>query len=196
MGNTILIAVSIIVFFAGFGVASVVYYNPSNAPLLGHGMTGLMTSSETMNQMLNNPNQMNQLQQTMMNDPHVMDSWMDTILNEPKMRQQIINKMSQEGIEEFQESGELTTLLEKTDLRVKLLKEMEVHNQNLASLVPHYTDDPNLNEMMTEKMIEHNYLMNQLLDQETMEYELEESIKKHMEEHQELAELIASLNQN
>lgn len=48
MGNTILIAVSIMVFFAGFGVGSVVFYNQSSTPLLGHGMTGLMTSSQMM----------------------------------------------------------------------------------------------------------------------------------------------------
>ncbi|NIS94797.1 MAG: hypothetical protein GTN97_02540 [Nitrosopumilaceae archaeon] len=79
MGNTILIAVSIIVFFAGFGVASVVYYNPANPPLLGHGMTDIMTNPETMNQIMHNP--------------QVMNQWIDSMMNNPELRQQMINSM-------------------------------------------------------------------------------------------------------
>ena len=175
------------VFFAGIGIGYVIL--PSSTP------TAPMMTPQQMQQMMNNPDQMFQWHNAMMNDPQVMDSWMDTILSKPKLRQQMIDKMSQETTEEFQESEE-STLLEKQDLRVMLLKQMEIHNQNLANLAPFYTDDSNLNDMMTEKMVEHNHLMNQLLNQETIRFELDESIKKHMEEHQELAEQIASFNQN
>jgi hypothetical protein len=174
------------VFFAGIGIGYVIF--PSGTP------TAPMMNPQQMQQMMNEPDQMFQWHHAMMNDPQVMDSWMDTIVNEPKLRQQMVNKMSQETMEEFQESDESTSLLEKQDLRVMLLKQMEVHNQDLANLAPFYTDDPNLNEMMTEKMVEHNHLMNQLLNQETIGSELDASIKKHMEEHQELAEQIASFN--
>jgi hypothetical protein len=160
----------VVVFFAGIGIGYVIFpSSTSTAPMM--------------------------TPQQMMNDPQIMDSWMDTIVSEPKLRQQIVNKMSQETTKEFQESEE-SPLLEKQDLRVMLLKQMEVHNQDLANLAPFYTDDPNLNEMMNEKMIEHNHLMNQLLNQETMGPELDESIKKHMEEHQQMAEQISSLSQN
>lgn len=175
------------VFFAGIGIGYAVF--PSSTPT-----TSMMTPQQ-MQQTMNDQDQMFQWHNAMMNDPQVMDSWMDTILSEPELRQQMINKMSQETTEEFQESEE-STLLEKQDLRVMLLKQMEEHNQDLGNLAPFYTDDPNLNEMMTEKMVEHNHLMNQLLNQETIGSELDESIKKHMEEHQELAEQIASFNQN
>jgi cell division FtsZ-interacting protein ZapD len=189
MALGIWIVVVIGVFFAGAGISYVII--PSGTPDVP-----VMMTPQQMQQMMDEPSQMIQWHQTMMNDPQAMNIWMDVILNEPKLRQQLLNKMNQEGMKEFQESGELNSLLEKTDLRVKLLKQMESHNQNLINLVPHYTDDPNLNEMMTEKMIEHNYLMNQLLGQENIGPDSEESIKEHMQEHQELAEMIASLNQN
>jgi hypothetical protein len=189
VNQAIWIGLVIGVFFAGLGIGYAVF--PSSAPV-----SPMMMTSQQMQQMMNDPNQMTQWHQTMMNDPQVMDRWMDTIMTDPKTRQHMFIKINQEMTEEFQEMDELTSLLEKPDLRGKLLKQMETHNQNLASLVPFYTDDPKVNEMMTEKMIEHNYLMNQLLSQETIESELEDSIKKHIEEHQEIAELIASLNQN
>jgi hypothetical protein len=160
----------VVVFFAGIGIGYVIF--PSSTPT-----APMMTP------------------QQMMNDPQVMDSWMDTISNKPELRQQMISKLNQETMEELQELEE-STLLEKQDLRAILLNQMETHNQNLANLAPIYTDDPNLNEMMTEKMIEHNQLMNQLLNQEIIGVELDESIKKHVEEHQLLAEQITSLNQN
>jgi hypothetical protein len=160
----------VVVFFAGIGIGYVIF--PSSTPT-----APMMTP------------------QQMMNDPQVMDSWMDTISNKPELRQQMISKLNQETMEELQELEE-STLLEKQDLRAILLNQMETHNQNLANLAPIYTDDPNLNEMMTEKMIEHNQLMNQLLNQEIIGVELDESIKKHAEEHQLLAEQITSLNQN
>ena len=160
------------VFFAGIGIGYAIL--PSSTPT-----APMMT-----------PQQMQQA----MNDPPTMDSWMDAILDEPELKQKMINKMSQETTEGFQKSEELTSQLEKQDLRVMLLKQMEEHNQNLANLAPFYTDDPNLNEMMNEKMVEHNHLMNQLLNQKTIGSELDVSIKKHMEEHQELAEQIASFN--
>jgi len=176
------------VFFAGIGIGYAVF--PSSIP------TNSMMSPQQMKQMINYPDQMFQWHHAMMNDSQVIDIWMDTILSEPKLRQQMINKISQETTEELQELEELTSQQEKNGLRVELLKQMEVQNQDLASLAPFYTDDPNLNDMMTEKMVEHNHLMNQLLNQVTIVSELDESIKKHMEEHQQLAEQIASFNQN
>lgn len=175
------------VFFAGIGIGYTLLPSTQTVPM--------MMAPQQMQQMMNDPNQMTQWHQTMMNDSQVMDSWMDAIFNEPKLRQQMINRMNQEGIGESQKLDELA-LLEKQDLRVALLKQMEVHNQKMASLVPYYSDDPNLNDMMTEKMVEHNYLMNKLLDQKTIVSELEESIKTHMEDHQDLAELIVSQNQD
>ena len=174
------------VFFVGIGIGYAII--PSTPDV------SMIIDPQQMQQMMNDPNQMTQWHQIMMNDPQVMDSWMNVILNEPKTRQQMINKMSQEGIE-FQELEELPVMLKKQDLRENLLKQMKVHDQNMISLVPYYSEDSNLNEMMTEKMAEHNYLMNQLLNQETMVSELEESIKIHVEEHQQLAELIAGINQ-
>ncbi len=76
MGNIVLIAVSIIVFFAGFGVASVVYYNPANPPILGHGMTDMRTNPEIMNQMMDDPQLREQMIDTMMQNPQFMNNLM------------------------------------------------------------------------------------------------------------------------
>jgi heme/copper-type cytochrome/quinol oxidase subunit 2 len=99
MGNTILIAVSIIVFFAGFGVGSVVFYNQSNAPLLGHGMSGLMTSPQTMNQWMNSMMDDSQMQQQMigmmMNNPQMMQSMMN---NQDMMNSMMGGQMMRSGM--------------------------------------------------------------------------------------------------
>ena len=179
----ILIGIVMGVFFVGIGVGYALLPSTQTVPMM-------MASQH----MMNDPNQMIQWHQTMMNNPQLMDSWMDGVFNEPKLRQQMINRINQEEMEESPKLDELA-LLEKQDLRVALLKQMEVHNQKMASIVPYYSDDPNLDDMMTEKMVEHNYLMNELLDQKTTVSELEESIEIHAEEHRQLAELIASQNQ-
>jgi hypothetical protein len=188
MVNYGIVIIVVGVFFAGIGIGYAIF--PSSTPI-----TPMMTPQQ-MQQMMNDPDQMFQWHHAMINDPQVMDSWMDTIVNKPELRQKMIDKMDEEAIEEFQELDESTSLLEKKDFRAMLLKQMEEHNQNLANFAPFYSDDPNLTEIMNEKMVEHNQLMNQLLNQETIESELEESIQKHVEDHQELAEQIASFNQN
>ena len=168
-----ILIVIVIVFVAGLGIG---YAIPPSNPLTSPVMT-----PQT---------------QLMMDDPQMMDRLMDTISNDQELRQQMISKMNLKTMEGQQKSQELTSDIEKQDLRMILLDQMDTHNQKLANLAPFYTDDPNLNEMMTEKMVEHNHLMNQLLNQETIGIELSESITKHVEEHQQLAEQIASLSQN
>ncbi|HUT05286.1 MAG TPA: hypothetical protein VMW74_01160 [Nitrosopumilaceae archaeon] len=76
MDKTILVAVSIIVFFAGFGVGSVVFYNQPNMPILGHGMTGPMYSPQVMNQMMDDPQLRQQMIDTMMENPQFMNNLM------------------------------------------------------------------------------------------------------------------------
>ena len=76
MDRTILVAVAIIVFFAGFGVGSIVFYNQPNVPILGHGMTGFMASPETMNQMMQDPDFRNEWANWMVQDTEHMDKMM------------------------------------------------------------------------------------------------------------------------
>jgi hypothetical protein len=74
MDKTMVIAVAIIVFFAGFGVGSVVFYNQPNMPILGHGMAGSMYSPEIMNQMMDDPQIRQQMIDSMIQNPQFMNN--------------------------------------------------------------------------------------------------------------------------
>lgn len=69
----VLIGIIVAVFFVGFGVGSVVFYNQQNMPILGHGMTSTY-SPQTMNQMISNPETRQQMIDTMMQNPQFMNS--------------------------------------------------------------------------------------------------------------------------
>lgn len=125
--NVILIAVSVIVFFAGFGIASVVYYNPSNAPLLGHGMTGLITSPETMNQI--------------MNDPQAMNLWMITMMNNPQQRQQMMNQMMED--QEF---------MQEMIMNMKDFDQMQMMEDVMTDMTQRMQTDPELEQAMMEHL--------------------------------------------
>lgn len=68
----VLIAIIVAVFFVGFGVGSVVFYNQPNMPILGHGMTSPY-NPQLMNQMIDNPDTREQMIDTMMQNPQFMN---------------------------------------------------------------------------------------------------------------------------
>ncbi len=72
----VLFAIIVAVFFVGFGVGSVVFYNQLNIPILGHGMTGPMYSPQVMNQMMDDPQLRQQMIDTMMENPQFMNNLM------------------------------------------------------------------------------------------------------------------------
>ncbi|HJJ23315.1 MAG TPA: plastocyanin/azurin family copper-binding protein [Nitrosopumilus sp.] len=127
--NTILILVSIMVFFAGFGVASVVYYNPSNAPLLGHGMTGLMTSPEDMNQMMEDPNFRNQWMNFMIQDTEHMKQWMQ---DDPQHVSLMIEKMK---VDHDFMMGMTMMMLEDPGLRLQMIGHMTENPEAMQQMM-------------------------------------------------------------
>jgi len=81
----ILIGIIVGVFFAGLGLGYAVLQ--SNVPV-----TPMMTQQQ-MQQMMNDPNTMNQWHQTMMKNPQMMNQWMSTMINDPQFMQQMHNSM-------------------------------------------------------------------------------------------------------
>jgi len=102
----ILIWIAVGVFFAGVGIGYAVLQ--STTPTMP-----MMMNQQQMQQMMNDPQQMNQWMNTMMNDPQViqqmhdsmmnnpqhmnqmMGLMMNTIMNDPDMQQQMMNMMMQ-----------------------------------------------------------------------------------------------------
>lgn len=80
----ILIGIAVGVFFAGLGIGYSIVQSTS---------TPMMMTSQQMQQMMNDPNTMNQWHQTMMNNPDAMNQWMGTMMNDPQMQQQMMTHM-------------------------------------------------------------------------------------------------------
>ena len=100
----ILIGIAVGVFFAGIGIGYAALQSTTPA-------TPMMMNPQQMQQMMNDPQQMNQWMNTMMNDPQTMQqmhdmmmsnpqhmnqmmgSMMTTMMNDPEMQQQMMNHM-------------------------------------------------------------------------------------------------------
>ena len=85
VSQPILIGVIAGVFFAGLGIGYAVLQ--SAQPNYSN-----MTPQQ-MQQMMNNPQMMNQWHQTMMNDPQAMNNWMNTMTNNPNIMNQWMGNM-------------------------------------------------------------------------------------------------------
>ncbi|CAD6517712.1 conserved hypothetical protein [metagenome] len=85
VSQPILIGIIAGVFFAGLGIGYAVLQ--SAQPNYSN-----MTPQQ-MQQMMNNPQMMNQWHQTMMNDPQTMNNWMNTMTNNPNMMNQWMGNM-------------------------------------------------------------------------------------------------------
>jgi len=152
MGNTILILVSIIVFFAGFGVASVVYYNSSNAPLLGHGMTGFMTSPETIKQMMHDPDFRNDWANLMIQDTEHMNQMM----KDPNFRNEWMNFM-------IQDTEHMNQWMQEDPQHVSLMIEkMKVNHDFMMGMAVPMIQDPGLRLQLLGHMTESPEVMAQM----------------------------------
>ncbi len=181
MGNTILIAVSIIVFFAGFGVASVVYYNPSNAPLLGHGMTGLMTSPEDMNQMMNDPNFRNQWMNFMITDTEHMKQWMQ---DDPQHVSLMIEKMK---VDHNFMMGMTMLMLEDPKLRLQMIGHMTENPEAMQMMMNMTNSDMIMATMHDSDQIQMmEDMMDDMMERMKTDPELKQAMMEHMERMQQM----------
>lgn len=85
VNQSIVIGITIGVFFAGLGVGY--------AALQSTVPATQMMNQQQMQQMMNDPQAMNQWMNTMMNDPNSMNQWMGTMMNNQQFMQQMHNSM-------------------------------------------------------------------------------------------------------
>ncbi|AFS81293.1 hypothetical protein NKOR_07130 [Candidatus Nitrosopumilus koreensis AR1] len=83
----VMIGIAVGVFFAGIGIgyAMMQTSTPQN--------NFMQMTPQQMQQMMNDPNMMNQWHQTMMNNPDAMNQWMSTMMNDPQAMTQMHNMM-------------------------------------------------------------------------------------------------------
>ena len=83
----VVMGIAIGVFFAGLGIGYAVFY--STQPNL------MYMTPQQMQQMMNNPQMMNQWHQTMMNNPQAFNSWMGMMMQNPQHMNQMMGTMMQ-----------------------------------------------------------------------------------------------------
>lgn len=88
VSQAVLIGIAVGVFFAGLGIGYALLQ--SSVP-----STPMMMTPQQMQQMMNNPQTMNQWHQQMMQNPQTMNQWMNTMMNDPQLRQQMYSQMMQ-----------------------------------------------------------------------------------------------------
>lgn len=84
----ILIGVVVGVFFAGIGIGYAIFQ--SSTPV-----SPMMMSSQQMQQMMNDPQSMNQWHQQMMQNPQAMNQWMNTMMQNPNSMDQWMGTLMQ-----------------------------------------------------------------------------------------------------
>jgi hypothetical protein len=152
MDRTILVAVAIIVFFAGFGVGSVVFYNQPNVPILGHGMTGFVTSPETMNQMMQDPDFRNEWANWMVQDTEHMNQMMQ----DNDFRSEMLEFMIQDTDHMNQ------WMLEDPQHNTMMIEEMKTNHDFMMGIAVPMIQDPGLRLQVMGHMTESPEAMAQL----------------------------------
>ena len=195
MDKTILVAVAIIVFFAGFGVGSVVFYNQPNVPILGHGMTGIVTSPESMNQMMQDPDFRNEMIEFMIQDTEHMNQWM---LEDPHHNTIMIEEMKQNH--DFM-MGIAIPMIQDPGLRLQVIGHMTESPEAMAQMqqmmgsemtgqgmmssesMREMMEDPETRNKMIELMSPHITEMQELLSSELSGEEFDTKMNEIMEKH-------------
>ena len=152
MDKTILVAVAIIVFFAGFGVGSVVFYNQPNIPILGHGMTGSMYSPEIMNQMMQDPDFRNEWANWMIQDTEHMNQMM----HETNFRNEMMELMIQDSEHMNQ------WMLDDPQHISMMVEEMKTNHDFMMGMAMPMIQDPGLRLQVMGHMTENPEAMAQM----------------------------------
>ena len=142
MDKPIVIALTIIVFFAGFGVGSVVFYNQPSTPMLGQGMMGSMSSPETMNQMMQDPEFRNEMMDYMVQDSEHMRQWM---LEDPDHIPLMIEEMKTNH--DFM-MGMAMPMIQDPEIRLQMMGHMTENPEAMAEMQQMMSDGMMGQEMM------------------------------------------------
>ena len=189
MDRTILVAVVIIVFFAGFGVGSVVFYNQPNVPILGHGMTGFMASPENMNQMMRDPEFRNQWANWMIQDTEHMNQMM----HETNFRNEMLDFMIQDSEHMNQ------WMLDDPQHISMMVEEMKTNHDFMMGMAMPMIQDPELRLQVMGHMTESPEAMAQMqqmmgggmMEQGMMSSEMMKEMMEDPETRNKMIELIS-----
>jgi len=128
----ILIGIAVGVFFAGLGIGYSIVQSTS---------TPMMMTSQQMQQMMNDPNTMNQWHQTMMNNPDAMNQWMGTMMNDPQAMQQMHDIM---------------------------MSNTQHMNQMMSPMMGTMMNDPQMQQQMMTHMMGNQGMMNSMMNNQDM----------------------------
>ncbi|MDH3339781.1 MAG: plastocyanin/azurin family copper-binding protein [Nitrosopumilus sp.] len=124
----ILIGVAVGVFFAGLGIGYTALQ--SSTP------TSAMMNSQQMQQIMNDPQTMNQWHQQMMQNPDAMNQWMRNMMNNPQTVQQMHNVM---------------------------MSNPQHMNQMMGPMMNHMMNDPQMQQQMMNHMMNNQDMMNMMM---------------------------------
>ena len=134
VSQIIVIGIAVGMFFAGLGVGYAVLQStvPANP---------MMMTSQQMQQMMKDPQLMNQWHQQMANDPQAMNPWMNTMMNDPQMMQQMHNMM---------------------------INDPQHMSQMMQPMMNTMMNDPQLQQQMMNQMMQHQGMMNTMMSNQDM----------------------------
>ena len=131
----ILIGVAVGVFFAGLGIGYAALQ--STTPT-----TPMMMNSQSMQQMMNDPQQMNQWMTTMMNDPQAMQQMHDMMMNDPQHMNQMMAPMMNYMMNDPQ-----------------MQQQMMTHMMNHQGMMDYMMNHPDMMNMMDGNMMMGGHMM-------------------------------------
>lgn len=131
----VMIGIAVGVFFAGIGIgyAMMQTSTPQN--------NFMQMTPQQIQQMMNDPNMMNQWHQTMMNDPDAMNQWMSTMMNDPQAMTQMHNMM---------------------------MNNQQHMNMMIQPMMNTMMNDPQHQQQMLDMMVQHQGMMNTMMNNQQM----------------------------
>jgi len=134
LSKALLIAITVGVFFAGLGVGyAVLQSSASVSPMM---------NQQQMQQMMDNPQTMNQWHQQMMQNPQAMNQWMNTMMDNPQSMTMWMNSMmnNQQAIQSWNQY---------------MMNNPDMMNQWMG----HMMDNPQMNQQMMNTMMGNQQFM-------------------------------------
>jgi plastocyanin len=124
----ILIGVAIGLFFAGLGIGYAALQ--SSTPT-----TPMMMNAQQMQQMMNDPQTMNQWHQQMMQNPDAMSQWMGNMMNDPRSMQQMHDMMMSNPQHMNQMMGPMmNTMMNDPQMQQQMMNHM-MNNQDMMNMM-------------------------------------------------------------
>ena len=131
----ILIGIIAGVFLAGIGTGYGILQSSTNVT------TPMMMNSQQMQQMMNDPQQMNQWMNSMMQNPDTMNQWMGNMMNDPQAMQQMHDMM---------------------------MSNPQHMNQMMGPMMDSMMNDPDMQQQMMNMMMDNQQMMNSMMNNQDM----------------------------